>query len=231
MKSVRKSSKRASPRGSGGNFTRYSDHYGNVDLADRSAARSIHIPAVTHFTLIGDWLVWRHHPSAGCPGSHGNTVKEHRDVFEEGEVLEASDLCSKQVRPHPYLGHSKKPIKCSSLAPSVTKSLFGLSLVFSRDSPVVSTLIPNQKRWVAVLSQEYPTLAFHASLTNSFGKGSLIQLLRQFGKVSESLTFQVICQLNMNWLITMCPGENHQLLKECWEGCMIPWYTLQDGIF
>lgn len=41
----------------------------------------------------------------------------------------------------------------------------------------------NQKRWVAVLSQEYPTLAFHASLTNSFGKGSLIQLLRQFGKV------------------------------------------------
>ncbi|XP_017331648.1 nucleolar GTP-binding protein 2 [Ictalurus punctatus] len=39
------------------------------------------------------------------------------------------------------------------------------------------------KRWVALLSQEYPTLAFHASLTNSFGKGSLIQLLRQFGKL------------------------------------------------
>ncbi|KAM3613666.1 uncharacterized protein V6R79_003265 [Siganus canaliculatus] len=46
-------------------------------------------------------------------------------------------------------------------------------------------LIPTwvTKRWVAVLSQEYPTLAFHASLTNSFGKGSLIQLLRQFGKL------------------------------------------------
>ncbi|KAK7887085.1 hypothetical protein WMY93_026706 [Mugilogobius chulae] len=45
-------------------------------------------------------------------------------------------------------------------------------------------LIPT---WVtvmgSVLSQEYPTLAFHASLTNSFGKGSLIQLLRQFGKL------------------------------------------------
>uniref|UniRef100_A0A674B8P5 Nucleolar GTP-binding protein 2 n=1 Tax=Salmo trutta TaxID=8032 RepID=A0A674B8P5_SALTR len=41
-------------------------------------------------------------------------------------------------------------------------------------------LIPTwvTKRWVAVLSAEYPTLAFHASLTNSFGKGSLIQLLR-----------------------------------------------------
>lgn len=31
-----------------------------------------------------------------------------------------------------------------------------------------------------LLSKEYPTLAFHASINNSFGKGSLIQLLRQF---------------------------------------------------
>ncbi|KAF2436970.1 NGP1NT-domain-containing protein [Tothia fuscella] len=34
--------------------------------------------------------------------------------------------------------------------------------------------------WVRLLSLEYPTLAFHASITNSFGKGSLIALLRQF---------------------------------------------------
>ncbi|KAL6038914.1 hypothetical protein STEG23_010003, partial [Scotinomys teguina] len=39
------------------------------------------------------------------------------------------------------------------------------------------------KRWVAVLSRDYPTLAFHASLTNPFGKGAFIQLLRQFGKL------------------------------------------------
>lgn len=31
-----------------------------------------------------------------------------------------------------------------------------------------------------LLSREYPTIAFHASINNSFGKGSLIQLLRQF---------------------------------------------------
>lgn len=30
------------------------------------------------------------------------------------------------------------------------------------------------------LSKSFPTLAFHASIKNSFGKGSLIQLLRQF---------------------------------------------------
>ncbi|CAO1628446.1 unnamed protein product [Sympodiomycopsis kandeliae] len=35
-------------------------------------------------------------------------------------------------------------------------------------------------RWVKLLSREYPTIAFHASINNSFGKGSLIQLLRQF---------------------------------------------------
>ena len=40
-----------------------------------------------------------------------------------------------------------------------------------------------QAAWVRHLSKEYPTLAFHASLTNSFGKGSLIQLLRQFSSL------------------------------------------------
>ena len=51
-----------------------------------------------------------------------------------------------------------------------------------------------QQKWVAILSSEYPTLAFHASLTNPFGKGALLQLLKQFGKVStnhwQSLNYQ-----------------------------------------
>ncbi|KAJ2849024.1 GTPase required for pre-60S ribosomal subunit nuclear export and maturation [Coemansia brasiliensis] len=38
-------------------------------------------------------------------------------------------------------------------------------------------------RWVKVLSREHPTLAFHASINRSFGKGSLIQLLRQFTRL------------------------------------------------
>lgn len=46
-------------------------------------------------------------------------------------------------------------------------------------------LVPNwvTQRWVAILSSEYPTVAFHASLTHPFGKGSLINLLRQFAKL------------------------------------------------
>lgn len=38
------------------------------------------------------------------------------------------------------------------------------------------------QRWVAILSKEYPTIAFHASITHPFGKGTLINLLRQLGK-------------------------------------------------
>lgn len=43
-------------------------------------------------------------------------------------------------------------------------------------------LVPTwvSSRWLRVLSREYPTLIFHSSLTNAFGKGSLINLLRQF---------------------------------------------------
>jgi nuclear GTP-binding protein len=35
-------------------------------------------------------------------------------------------------------------------------------------------------RWTKSLNKEYPTVAFHASVTNPFGKAALIQLLRQF---------------------------------------------------
>ena len=42
-------------------------------------------------------------------------------------------------------------------------------------------LVPTRvtSAWLKHLSKEAPTLAFHASITNPFGKGSLINLLRQ----------------------------------------------------
>ncbi|XP_024527850.1 nuclear/nucleolar GTPase 2 [Selaginella moellendorffii] len=39
--------------------------------------------------------------------------------------------------------------------------------------------------WLHVLSREYPTLAFHASVTNPFGKGSLLSLLRQLARLKS----------------------------------------------
>ena len=48
-------------------------------------------------------------------------------------------------------------------------------------------LVPNwvAKRWMGELAKDRPTIAFHASMTHAFGKGALINLLRQFGKLHE----------------------------------------------
>ena len=45
------------------------------------------------------------------------------------------------------------------------------------------------KRWLATLGKEYPTLAFHASVTNPFGKGSLLGVLRQLGRLHSDRKF------------------------------------------
>lgn len=60
----------------------------------------------------------------------------------------------KKEAPHKHLIYLLN--KCDLVPPSVTRA------------------------WVRRLSCERPTLAFHASIKNPFGKGSLIQLLRQF---------------------------------------------------
>ncbi|MQL99622.1 hypothetical protein Taro_032347 [Colocasia esculenta] len=41
------------------------------------------------------------------------------------------------------------------------------------------------KGWLRLLSKEYPTLAFHASINKSFGKGSLLSVLRQFARLKN----------------------------------------------
>ncbi|XP_027340593.1 nuclear/nucleolar GTPase 2 [Abrus precatorius] len=41
------------------------------------------------------------------------------------------------------------------------------------------------KGWLRVLSKEFPTLAFHASINKSFGKGSLLSVLRQFARLKR----------------------------------------------
>lgn len=48
------------------------------------------------------------------------------------------------------------------------------------------------RKWVKILSEQFPTLAFHASVTNAFGKGALITLLRQFAKLHSVSTYTTI---------------------------------------
>lgn len=41
------------------------------------------------------------------------------------------------------------------------------------------------RKWLFYLSRSFPTLAFHASVTNPFGKGAMLSLLRQFGRLRK----------------------------------------------
>ncbi|VDL80335.1 unnamed protein product [Nippostrongylus brasiliensis] len=41
------------------------------------------------------------------------------------------------------------------------------------------------RKWIGELSKEMPTIAFHASIQHSFGKGAVINLLRQFAKIHK----------------------------------------------
>jgi ribosome biogenesis GTPase A len=49
--------------------------------------------------------------------------------------------------------------------------------------PHDAKLTREQARYIQHLTPRYPTIAFHASPNHSFGKGSLIQLLRQFSQL------------------------------------------------
>ncbi|KAL0399370.1 UNVERIFIED_CONTAM: Nuclear/nucleolar GTPase 2 [Sesamum radiatum] len=60
-------------------------------------------------------------------------------------------------------------------------------VVDSSDVVVQCDLVPAwaTKGWLRILSKEYPTLAFHASINKSFGKGSLLSVLRQFSRLKS----------------------------------------------
>uniref|UniRef100_A0A8C8M2R0 Nucleolar GTP-binding protein 2 n=1 Tax=Oncorhynchus tshawytscha TaxID=74940 RepID=A0A8C8M2R0_ONCTS len=115
-------------------------------------------------------------------------VREAREeIFKKGQskriwgelykVIDSSDVIIQVLDARDPMG-----TRSQSIETYMRKEMPWKHLIFVLNK---CDLIPTwvTKRWVAVLSAEYPTLAFHASLTNSFGKGSLIQLLRQFGKL------------------------------------------------
>jgi len=72
--------------------------------------------------------------------------------------------------------------RCTMIEKHIAKNANHKHLVFVLNK---IDLVPNwvAKRWIGELSAVRPTIAFHASLTHAFGKGPLISLLRQFGKL------------------------------------------------
>ena len=74
--------------------------------------------------------------------------------------------------------------RCTMIEKHIAKNASHKHLVFVLNKV---DLVPNwvAKRWIGELSKVRPTIAFHASMTHAFGKGALISLLRQFGKLHE----------------------------------------------
>lgn len=117
-----------------------------------------------------------------------DSIEEARDpIFLKGQskriwselykVIDSSDIVIHVLDARDPLG-----TRCRNVEVYLEKEAKHKHLVFVLNK---CDLVPTwvTAKWVRILSQDYPTLAFHASINNSFGKGSLIQLLRQFSKL------------------------------------------------
>ncbi|ODM94898.1 Nucleolar GTP-binding protein 2 [Orchesella cincta] len=95
------------------------------------------------------------------------------------KVIDSSDVIIQVLDARDPMGTRSPPIeKFLNKDKSYKHLIFVLNKV-----DLVPTWVT--QRWIQILSKEHPTLAFHASITHPFGKGSLISLLRQFGKLHD----------------------------------------------
>src|SRR5690606_9585342 len=95
------------------------------------------------------------------------------------KVLDCSDVVIQVLDARDPMGTRSKKVEEHLKKHATHKSMI---LVLNKVDLVPTWVTRN---WVRHLSAEYPTLAFHASVTKPFGKGSLIQLLRQFALLHQ----------------------------------------------
>ncbi|CAK3900066.1 nucleolar GTP-binding [Lecanosticta acicola] len=120
----------------------------------------------------------------------GEIATAREPVFSKGQskriwnelykVIDSSDVVIHVLDARDPLG-----TRCRSVEKYIREEAPHKHLVFLLNK---CDLIPTSvaSKWVKHLSQDYPTLAFHASMTNSFGKGTLITLLRQFSSLHSN---------------------------------------------
>ncbi|KAI2783862.1 GTP-binding family protein [Daldinia loculata] len=128
-------------------------------------------------------------PSEGQPDNEGTLALAIEPIFNKGtskriwnelyKVLDASDVIIHVLDARDPLG-----TRCRSVEKYLREEAPHKHLIFVLNK---TDLVPTSvaAAWVRNLSTEYPTLAFHSSVTNPFGKGSLIQLLRQFSQLHK----------------------------------------------
>ncbi|PVH77632.1 nucleolar GTP-binding protein 2 [Cadophora sp. DSE1049] len=118
---------------------------------------------------------------------HGYISSAREAIFNKGQskriwnelykVIDSSDVVIHVLDARDPLG-----TRCRSVEKYIKDEAPHKHLIFVLNK---CDLVPTgvAAAWVRHLSKDYPSLAFHASITNSFGKGSLIQLLRQFSSL------------------------------------------------
>lgn len=123
----------------------------------------------------GEGVDWRHERKDDL-FLKGQSKRIWGEFFK---VLDCSDVVL-----HVIDARNVPGTRCTMIERHIEKNAKHKHLVFILNKV---DLVPSwvAKRWMGELAAVRPTIAFHASLTHAFGKGALISLLRQFGKLHE----------------------------------------------
>jgi nuclear GTP-binding protein len=101
---------------------------------------------------------------------------QSRRIWEElYKVLDSSDVVCQVLDVRNPLG-----TRCPHVEKQLKKQPHKHLIFILNKCDLVPTWVTTG--WVKKLSAEYPTIAFHASVTNPFGKSALTQLVRQFDR-------------------------------------------------
>ena len=122
------------------------------------------------------------------PGEDDGVIDAVQDpVFKKGQskriwselykVIDSSDVVIHVLDARDPMG-----TRCHNVERHLKKEARHKHLIFVLNK---CDLVPTwvTEKWKKTLEKEYPTIAFHASITNPFGKSALINLLRQFSKL------------------------------------------------
>jgi nuclear GTP-binding protein len=113
-------------------------------------------------------------------GAYMERAQTHRVYSELYKVIDCSDVLLQVLDARDPMGTRSAVIEAYMRKPANQHK----ALVFVLNKvDLVPTWVT--ARWCKLLNKEYPTVAFHASMTNPFGKGALIGLLRQFATLHK----------------------------------------------